>query len=121
MSFIRTIIDKNLLNIVVVEKISTGDTASLSDQNSTVEFQNSTSDYIYTIPPASSVAFPLGSWIICRKTGTGDITLARGSGVIFRGVLGDVDVKLDGEDGFSAYLEKTATDTWLIQGNIKAV
>lgn len=120
MSFIRTIIDKNFLNTVVVEKISTGDTASLSDQNSIVEFQNSTSDYIYTIPPDSTTAFPKGSWIICRKTGTGDITIARGSSVVFRSVLGDADVKIDGEDGFSVYLEKTAVNTWLNQGNIKS-
>lgn len=112
----------NDLNSRIVEKVSVGGTASLSEQNSVVEFQNGASAYTWTIPPASSVAFPVGSWMELRKTGTGDITLARGSGVVFRHEnFGNNDVKLDGRDGYSVYIEKTATDTWLVNGAIKTV
>jgi hypothetical protein len=113
-------INWNLLAIKVTQK-SASHTAELADIYKVTEYTNSTNDYTQTIPPASSVNFPIGAWLEIRKTGTGEITIARGSGVTFRGVLGDVNVKINGEDGFSVFLEKTATNTWLLSGATKAV
>jgi len=112
----------NNLNIKTVIKSAEGGTASLNEQNATVEFQNGAGDYVWTIPPNSSVAFPTGAWMALRKTGDGDITVAKGAGVTFRHEnFGDNNVKLDGKDGYSVYIEKTATDTWLLSGSIKTV
>lgn len=111
----------DFLNAKVILKILTGGTAALDEQNSVIEFQNGASDYAFTIPPDSGVDFPIGSWMIFRKTGSGEITLTRGSGVIFRGALGDINLKLSGEDGFSVYIEKTNNDVWLASGSVKAV
>jgi len=112
----------NDLNTKVVVKVSTGGVAALSEQNSVIEFQNGASAYTWTIPPNSSAAFPIGSWQVLRKTGTGDITLARGAGVVFEHEnFGDNNVKLDGAKGYSVYIEKTAADTWLLTGAIKTV
>ena len=126
MSFIGNIgggiFDVNSLNYNVVTKVSTGGTAIIEEQNSVIEFQNGTSSYVWTIPPESSVDFPAGSWMILRKTGSGDITVARGSGVAFEHEnFGNNNVKLDGQKGYQVFLEKTATDTWLLSGSIKAV
>jgi len=110
------------LNVRVFEKISTGGTAILDEQNSVINFQNAASAYTWTIPPESSVDFPVGSWMALRKTGAGDITLARGSGVVFQHEnFGDNNVKLDGREGYSLYIEKTAADTWLLSGAMKTV
>lgn len=113
----------NSLNYQTSIKIGTGGTASFAEQNNIVEFQNGSSDYAWTIPPDSSVNFPHGSWMILRKTGTGEITVTKGSGVTFRGVLGNVNVKIDSEDGDGYYIliEKTDDNEWLLIGNIKAV
>lgn len=110
------------LNNKIVIKSSAGGTASLNEQNAIVEFQNGSNDYAWTIPPNSSVAFPVGSWMVMRKTGDGEITVTKGGGVTFRHEnFGDNNVKLDGKDGYSVYIEKTGSDTWLLSGAIKAV
>ena len=112
----------NDLNTQVFAKVATGGTAVIGEQNSVIEFQNGAGNYAWTIPPNSSVAFPVGSWMVLRKTGAGDITLTRGSGVAFQHEnFGDNNVKLDGQEGYSVYIEKTATDAWLLSGAIKTV
>ena len=112
----------NDLNNKIVIKSAIGGIASLNEQNATIEFQNGASDYGWTIPPNSSVAFPTGAWMAMRKTGDGEITVTKGAGVTFRHEnFGDNNVKLDGKDGYSVYIEKTATDTWLLSGAIKVV
>lgn len=95
--------------------------AVLTDASKIIEFNNGASDYDFTIPPNSIIPFPIGTIMTFRKTGAGEITITRGAGVFFRGALGDVDIKLDGQDGFEGKLEKTATNIWLITGAIKAV
>lgn len=108
-----------LQNIEVTVK-SANYTAALADNFHTIEYNNSTNSYTFTLPQISEIAFPVGSWIEIRKTGTGEITIAKGTGATFRGALGDVNVNIDGEDGYSAFAEKTATNTWLITGSVKS-
>lgn len=121
MSFISSLFNQESLNTRVFKKIAAGGTAALNELNSIIEFVNGGSDFSYIIPPASSVPFKIGNWLVFRKTGVGDITIQKGSGVTFRGVLGDNNIKLDGEDGYAVYIENTAADEWLIRGSIKAV
>lgn len=55
-------------------------TFALTDAGTEVDY-NSTSAGTFTIPPNSSVAFPVGTVISCRQIGTGQLTIAAGSGV----------------------------------------
>lgn len=95
--------------------------AVLGDASKIVEFANGASDFAFIIPKNLTVAFPVGTTITFRKTGSGDVTIVKDAGVTFRGALGNVNVKIDGQDGFEGKLEKTATNIWLITGAIKAV
>jgi len=107
-------------SVDVVTKTASGN-ALASDYGKIAEFTNGATSYTYTVQPNSTISFSVGSKIWVRKTGTGDITIAKGAGVTFRGVLGDNSVKVDGEDGYIVELEKTDTDEWLVSGNIKPV
>ena len=113
--------DTGLTILVNIINKSASVTAALSDAQTVLEYTNGVSDFNYTLPQNSDVAFPIGSWIEIRKTGTGEITLLKGTGTTFRGALGDVSAKIDGADGFSAFIEKTASNTWLLSGSVKAV
>jgi hypothetical protein len=93
----------------------------IGDESKIIQFDNAAVSFTTTIPLNASEAFNLGTIIQFRKTGAGDITIAKAVGVTFRGVLGNNNVKIDGEDGYLVQLEKTGTDTWLISGNIKGV
>lgn len=69
-----------------------------------------------TIPPNSSVAFPLGATIALVNAGSGARTLTQGSGVTLKwagvGSTGNRSLAVDG----LATLTKTATDTWYVSG-----
>ena len=115
MDLITSLLARKIIKVIT----KTGNAiASLDEAQKVVEFTNGASDYTYTLPQNSDVAFPIGSWMEIRKTGTGDITITKGTGATFRGVEGDVNIKIDGEDGYSVFVEKTAINTWLISGNI---
>jgi hypothetical protein len=43
---------------------------------------NSATAVTYTVPPVSSVAYPLGTTIVIRNIGAGSLTIAQGTGVI---------------------------------------
>lgn len=107
--------------VTSVTNKSASDTAELIDAFTVIEYTNSTNDYSFTLPQNSEVAFPIGTHLEIRRTGSGEITITKGTGATFRGVLGDVNVKIDGQDGLSVFIEKTATNTWLLSGAVKAV
>jgi len=75
-----------------------------SDANKTIAFLNGSNAYTWTIPP--DVFIP-GNWGVLRKTGDGEITIARGAGVTFftPGSFGNNDIRIDGKDGYSIYWE----------------
>ena len=70
----------------------------------------------YTIPPSSSVAFPIGTWIIIEMTGVAQVAIAAGSGVT---INPSTKLKVNGQYT-SAVLIKEATDTWSWGGSVKA-
>lgn len=69
-----------------------------------------------TVPPNSSVAFPVGTEIICAQLGAGQVTVAAGAGVTVNASPG---LKVAAQYGTVA-LKKTATDTWLAFGRLAA-
>lgn len=70
-----------------------------------------------TVPPNSSVAFPVGTSILIYQEGPGLTTITAGAGVtIFK--RGGTFV-LAGEDALVTLVKRT-TDTWILSGDIAA-
>ncbi|NCB95278.1 MAG: hypothetical protein EOM35_02240 [Negativicutes bacterium] len=70
-----------------------------------------------TIPPNSSVAFPIGTEIALLATATGAVTIAPGSGVTLLSDTGTGSRAIDGNA--SAAITKRSTDSWFITGKLK--
>ena len=90
-------------------------TLVLADKNKIVEMLVATANTL-TVPPNSSVAFPVGSQITILQTGAGQTTLTAGVGVTINGTPG---LKLRAQWS-SATLVKRATDTWVAMGDLSA-
>lgn len=97
------------------QQSATSYTLSLSDRDKIVELNNSASITL-TVPPNSSIAFPVGSSVTILQTGTGQVTVVGGSGVT---VNANPGLKLSGQWA-AATLVKRATDTWILLGNTTA-
>ncbi|WP_336802512.1 hypothetical protein [Kaistia sp. MMO-174] len=91
-------------------------TLVLSDKGKVVEMNNASANTL-TVPPNSSVAFPVGSWIDLRQLGAGQTTIAAGSGVTIRSY--GTKLKLTGQYA-GATLVKRSTDEWTLDGNLSA-
>ena len=90
-------------------------TLVLADKNKLVEMSNASANTL-TVPPNSSVAFPVGSQIRVLQTNAGQCTLTAGAGVTINGTPG---LKLRTQWA-SATLIKRATDTWVAVGDLSA-
>lgn len=90
-------------------------TAVLSDSGKIVEIASASAN-TFTIPPNSSVAFPVGTQITVVQTDTGQTTITAGSGVTINATPG---LKLR-DRWSSATIIKRATDTWLAVGDLSA-
>ena len=90
-------------------------TLVLTDQSDLVEISNASANTL-TVPPNSSVAFPVGTTITILQTGVGQTTLTQGAGVTINGTPG---LKLRAQWS-SATLIKRATDTWVAIGDLSA-
>lgn len=85
-------------------------TDGLSGQDST-----SATGITITVPPNSSVAFPIGTIIEIAQVGAGQVTVAAGAGV----TINSAGALLKTRAQYSAIsLRKRATDTWLLSGDL---
>jgi 3D (Asp-Asp-Asp) domain-containing protein len=66
-----------------------------------------------TVPPNSSVAFPVGTQVALRQYGSGQLVVAAGAGVTIRSYL--AQLKSVGQYA-ELMLTKRATDEWLLAG-----
>lgn len=90
-------------------------TLVLTDRGKLVEMNKSTA-LTLTVPPNSSVAFPVGTRIDVIQTGAGQLTFAPGSGVTLNGTPG-----LKARAQWSAAsLIKRGTDTWVVVGDLSS-
>ncbi len=102
-------------NALWVPNTKTGDyTLVLSDAGKAVEV-NSASNFTVTIPPNSSVAFPIGTRIVVSRIGAGTVTLAAGAGVTLRSPAGAVGLTAQYS---TAELRKRAADEWVASGSL---
>lgn len=86
----------------------------LADEGKLVEM-NVASANTLTVPPNSSVAFPVGSTVYVRQYGAGTSTITAGAGVTIRSRGSLID--LAGQYA-EAVLTKRATDEWVLSGDI---
>lgn len=108
-------IDLNKLADISTNAQTASYTLVLADKNKVVEM-NVGSGNTLTVPPNSSVAFPVGTQIRVLQTNTGQCTLTAGAGVTVNGTPG---LKLRTQWS-SATLLKRATDTWVALGDLSA-
>jgi hypothetical protein len=87
----------------------------LTDANGYVRHDN-TSDITATVPPNSSVAFPLLTQITAEQKGAGQLTFAGGVGVT---INTPSTLKLNSQWAI-ATLIKVGTNEWTLAGNLAA-
>lgn len=88
-----------------VEEATTSRTLQLSDKGKIVECTHADPTTV-TVPPNSSVAFPVGTLVGVYAAGAGGVTIAEGTGVTIRNLAA---VDQYGE----ASLRKRGTDEWV--------
>ena len=89
----------------------------LGDNGMFVEGNNGSAQ-TYTVPPNSSVAFPIGKTVInVGQYGAGQITIAAGAGVTIRSAGSRLKI---GEQYGTVSLVKIGTDEWWLFGNTAA-
>ena len=105
-----------ILNAPVAANAQTGTTYTLvlADAGKLVTLSNA-SAITLTVPTNASVAFPTGTQILFAQLGAGQVTVAAAGGVTVnsRGAA----LKVAGQYGM-ATLIKTASDTWILTGDI---
>lgn len=105
----------NLVEVQTAEQIASY-TLVLADGGTVVEMNVASANDL-TVPPNSSVAFPVGTQITVLQTGAGQTTLVAGSGVTINSA--DGNLKITGQWS-AATLLKRATDTWVAIGSLSA-
>ena len=108
-------IDLNKLADISTSAQTASYTLVLADKNKVVEMNVGSANTL-TIPPNSSVAFPVGTQIRVLQTNTGQCTLTAGAGVTVNATPG---LKIRAQWA-SATLLKRATDTWVALGDLSA-
>ena len=100
-----------------VENVQTGTsyTLVLSDGWKIVTMSNAGANTL-TVPPNSSVAFPVGTRIDVGQDGSGQTTIAAGAGVT---IHTSETLKIRKQWG-KVTLFKRDTDTWDVEGNLEA-
>ena len=89
-------------------------TLALTDASKLVTMSNGSSNTL-TIPPNSSVAFPVGTKVDIAQLGAGQTTVAAGAGVT---VNATPSLLLRAQYSAATCI-KTATDTWLLVGDLE--
>jgi hypothetical protein len=102
-----------LRDVTVNAQTGTTYTLALIDGGCEVTMDNGSSNTL-TVPPSSSVAFPVGTRIIVRQIGSGVTTVDGDTGVSINGVSGGAAAILARYQGVS--LLNVATDTWIMSG-----
>jgi hypothetical protein len=86
----------------------------LSDSGKVIEMNVAIANTV-TVPPNSSVPFPIGTIIEVDQMGTGTTTIVPGSGVTIRSSGGRMNLA---SQYSVATLRKRATDEWVLVGGI---
>jgi hypothetical protein len=119
-SAIQTQLDsKGPLNPSTNAQTGTTYTLVLSDASKYIEMNNASANAL-TVPPNSSVAFPIGTEITIIQTGAGATTITPGAGVTINYYSNtSAATRIIKAQWSAATLIKRATDTWVLIGNLQ--
>jgi hypothetical protein len=92
-------------------------TLVIGDKGKLITFATTGYAGTLTIPPNSSVAFPIGTEITMTQLGTDQWTIAAGSGVTVYAADAELKTRVQYS---AAVLTKIASDTWLVAGDLTA-
>jgi hypothetical protein len=106
-----------LINLGINAQSGTTYTTVLADNGKLITQTNS-SAITTTIPPNSSVAYPIGAQINVAQLGTGPVTFAQGAGVTIVSTGASASAPVLRARYSTATAVQTATDTWLVMGDI---
>ena len=116
-ALLKTTADINHINeLQQNEQTGLSYTLVLADGGKVVEMNNLSANTL-TVPPNSSVAFPVGTQILVVQVGEGQTTVAAGAGVTVNSK--DGNLKLSAQWS-AATLIKRATDAWVAIGDLSA-
>jgi len=93
-------------------RTGTAETLTLANAEGMVTLDNA-SPITLTVPPNSSVAFPIGTTIALVQLGAGQVTVAAGAGVTIQSYGSLLSIAAQ---NLPVSLTKLATDTWLLTG-----
>lgn len=103
------------LSEIIITEQTASYTLALTDKDKLIEVNVGSANNL-TIPPESSVNFPIGSQVNILQTGTGQTTIVAGAGVTVNATPG---LKLRARWS-SVTLIKRASDTWVALGDLQA-
>ena len=106
----------DLAYLAINAQTGTTYTLVLTDEAKTVTLTNASSITL-TVPPNSSVAFPIGTQIVLYQGNAGQVRIAPGSGVTLNS--NGSKLKLTGQYAVASLI-KIASDTWVVGGNLSA-
>jgi hypothetical protein len=106
-----------LINLGINAQTGTTYTTVLADNGKLIT-QTNVSPITTTIPPNSSVAYPVGAQINVVRLGTGTLTFAQGAGVTIVSTGATASAPTLRAQYSTATAIQTATDTWLVVGDI---
>jgi len=93
-------------------------TAVLADGNNTLVTINNASANTFTIPPNSSVAFPVGTILNIAQTGAGQTTITQGSGVTITSTGATASAPKTRVQYSGCTAIQTSANNWLVLGDI---
>lgn len=105
-----------LTDIVFESQTGTTYTLVLADSGKIVEMNNAAANTL-TVPPNTSVAFPVGTQIVVVQQGAGQTTIAAGAGVTLRSDTSKLKILAQYA---SVALIKRAADEWYVVGALTA-
>ena len=105
---------KTMLRIVAIDTPTANYTAVIGDKDGLVRMNVATA-CTFTIPPNSSVAFPVGSQFDGNQWGAGQVTVTPGAGVTLRAAGGRLKTTAQ-YSGFTCV--QVAADEWWIAGDL---
>jgi hypothetical protein len=111
------VINGGQINIAINAQSGTTYTTVLADNGKLIT-QTNGSDITTTIPPNSSVAYPIGAQLNVARLGAGQVTFAQGAGVTIISTGTTASAPKLRVQYSTATAIQTATDTWLVVGDI---
>jgi hypothetical protein len=110
-------INAPFINLAINAQTGTSYTTVLADNGDLITLSNA-SAITLTIPPNSSVAYPVGAQLNFVQFGVGQVTFTQGAGVTIVSTGSTASAPKTRTRYSSATAIQTSTDTWLVAGDI---